>query len=396
VVALGSPVENCGFAGVVTEWKDGQLIWRVLLRNYGRTVQTRNWWSVVDGGRGPVNQITLQPGQLDEVQGAFPADGKTIELVLEGDGFGLDDRLALVKPEPKKIFYRKVGNNDFGEFLGRLMATFNNVEPAPPGPADLELAAYDPALGRFPKGRGLVFLDEGSGPRAKRLFSGMVIAENHPLVDDLNWRGLVCSGSLEILGADGDEVLVWQGSRPPIFLRKLPEGGPPEARLVPEGGRQLVFNFDPRFSNAERLPAFVLLCHRFVESGRAEKVEFEAVNVDTRQRLGLAVDRMGAAVALRPGTPEIPAMQASILRAPADPGFFEVVQGDRPLLRGAAHFADAREADFMGADSFSSVENKVATLATRNSRQDFLTPVWVLLLTGALLGTWYLQGRRVG
>src|SRR5439155_20000734 len=98
----------------------------------------------------------------------------------------------------------------------------------------------------------------------------------HPLIDELNWQGLVCKESLQIPHTASDQVLLWQGPRALVFLQQS------------GATRQLVFNFDVAQSNATRLPAFPILIHRFVESLRDVKVAPESLNAEANQQLRIA------------------------------------------------------------------------------------------------------------
>jgi hypothetical protein len=180
---------------------------------------------------------------------------------------------------------------------------------------------------------------------------------------------LLCRDTAQVPPKAGDRTLVWHGDRPLIFLRET------------SAGAQLVINFDLRISNADRLPAFVLLLHRFAEQARAGKYAAEARNVETNELLAVTVNP-----ALPP--PVLSGESGAVLRAPAFPRFFTVEQGKTTLLTAAAQFGDAREADFRDATSFDGLGNAVNELVERNSQADFLAPVWVLALGLAMIGSW--------
>jgi hypothetical protein len=177
---------------------------------------------------------------------------------------------------------------------------------------------------------------------------------------------------------DSDQVLLWQGERPLLFIRAL------------GAIRTLVVNFDLRRSNADRLPAFVVLLHRFIDTIRAEKVAPEQRNVEINQLLQVAADPAGPAARMVPESTE------GVLRAPDEPGFFRVAQGEKTLLTGAAHFADPREADFRQAASHDSLQPAITKLVERSSQQDFFAPAWALLLGGVMLINWAFVGRSRG
>lgn len=383
LIAIGTPTDNCGFAGLRIE--TGKAVWHALVKNYGATLQRRSWWIEIGGQKSAPEQIALEPGQALALKGSFPGGTQTCTLVLSGDAFSIDDRLPIALPQPKRLKVSAETGTSFSEFFDQLLASAQAIDRIAENDApDLKLAVYSPLSPVLPAGNALVFLKE-PGPRDKFL-AGPVIAENDPLTDGLNWQGLLCKDTLRIPQKPEDRVLLWQDDRPLISVR----GG---------AHRQLLFSFDLDQSNAKRLPAFVILLHRFIESVRSEKIAPETVNVETNQTLRVNADPAGKPVELRAddasGNVTAAPAQAQTLRAPVEPGFFEVKQGSAILLKGAAHFADARTADLRGAESFDSLQNRtIASLAEKNSRQDFLAPVWTLLVAGLLTLNWAWRGRK--
>ena len=371
LLAVGRPIENCGWVGLTV---DDRNTWRALVKNHGGAAQTRTWHIEADGVAGPEAALTLDPGQARTLSGTFPPGKDHCELVLSADEFTLDDRLPIVRPEAKRLTISVQPGTPLDGFFQRLAASVPRADTAP-GPADVRLALAA-AAATPPAGPGILFsVQENEHPE---YLPGELVAENHPLTSGLSWNGLICKRTDPIPPKDGDEVLLWQGERPLLFLR----GG--------RADRTLFVNFDVRQSNADRLPAFVVLLNRFLESIRAEKVAPERLNVETNQLLEIASDP-----ALPP--PRMPGTgEARPLRAPPAPGFFEVVQGEgRPaLLTAAAYFSDAREADFRDAQSVDTLAGEGRRLLERNSQQDFLWPVFALLLGGVCLANWAVTGGR--
>ncbi len=368
ILAVGHPLDNCGWVGVSV---NGDR-WRALVQNHSATSQTRSWHIETESGASAETSLTLAPGQIRTLGGTLPAGKNRCELVLSKDGFALDDRLPLVRPEPKRVALAVNGDKSWDAFFNHLTGSLPDVDVASgTARADIRLEARAPAPAANPaEGRAIIFL---SAPNSTTNLAGEPLAENNPLTAGLVWNGLLCKQTDPFMHQDGDETLVWQGDRPLIFLR----GGRAE--------RSLYVNFDVRQSNADRLPAFVVLLNRFVESIRAEKVSFERRNVETNQALEVAGDQAGPPLGMSGG--------GDASRAPFSPGFFEVRQGDRPLLEGAAHFADARESDFKAAETFDTLEGKSSQMAARNSRDDFLWPVLALALGALFLANWAATGR---
>ena len=224
------------------------------------------------------------------------------------------------------------------------------------------------------------------------------MAENHPLVTGLNWQGLIARESPEIPRGESDTVLVWQGKKPLIFFRTA------------EGRRQLLVNFDFPTSNANRLPAFIVMLHRFVEDLRAKKIAPETANFEIGQEVELAISQgedaadlevIQTAVKLAETTTKtetIPLDRASLLQAPEVPGFFEVRQGEgenQPgvLLLAASHFADTREADLRNAATRSDLTGGDAAMIEQHTERDSRWQIWLLLALAALLASWYFVNR---
>ncbi|MEI8313506.1 MAG: hypothetical protein WCH98_22385, partial [Verrucomicrobiota bacterium] len=269
-------------------------------------------------------------------------------LSLDADHFPLDDSLPMVRPQPKRIGLFREPGTAFEAFFEKFTGS---VADRSPDGRDIALARYDPLLPGIPDGNSIVVVEQPGKPG--KLLSGSIVAENHPLVAGLNWQQLLVSDTFSIPPRDSDDLLLSQGGRPLLLLRHDSKG------------RALLVNFDLRHSNAAQLPSFILMLNRFVESVRAERPDTEVVNVETGQSL------------------------SGDVRAPSAPGFFEL-----PDVRGAAYFADGREADFSAASSADGLSAVTAALRLQNSEQDFLTPLWTLLLLGVCAATWLAVRER--
>lgn len=364
-LAVGHPLDNCGFAGVTVE----DQAWHALIKNYADKPQTRTWHLEAGGTASPPETLTLEPGQTRTLSGLFPPGRDRCELVLSGDDFTLDDRLPIVRPLAKRLALGVQAGTPLDSFFSHFAGSIPDADVTTGnGAADLRLAV-NTAEANTP---GIVCAAQ-EAPAANYLL-GDLVAENHPLTAHLTWNGFLVRDTTSLPRQPGDEVLLWQGERPLLFLR----GG--------ERTRSLLVNFDVRQSNADRLPAFVVLLNRFVETIRATKVAPERRNVEANERL---------AVATAPGQGESTISSGgSVTHAPATPGFFTVSQGNQVLLTGAASFADPREADFRDAGSFDNTDLKSARLVERHSQADLLTPVWALLLGVCGLWSWFATGTK--
>ncbi|MCP5550435.1 MAG: BatA domain-containing protein [Akkermansiaceae bacterium] len=392
LLAVGEPRENVGFAGLeVARNDDGEWIWLALVRNYADTARTRRWFMRAGPGqRTAEREISLAPGEIRTLQGRFPEDSGAAVLHLEPDDFDVDDRLPLLRPEPKP-FSIAVASPVLNEAFSDILASFENLAPPPPdGAPDLALAAYEPLNPAPLPERTIAFVHH---PNAAREFeTGPIVAENHPLMTGLNWQGLIARRSPGIPVRAEDTVLLWQAERALVFLN------------TSGGARQLCFNFDLTTSNAARLPAFVVLLHRFVDGLREAKVAPESKNVETAQALAVAADssaenappleyrREDAATGDRV-TETIPLERATLLRAPDTPGFVEIQQGDALLLRAAVAFADTREADLRNAASRSDLAGVESEVIEEHTDRDAHWRLWLLAGLAALLASWYFLNR---
>lgn len=365
LLAVGHPFDHCGFAGLTVQ----DSHWTVLVRNNGRTEQRRNWWMQAGDQKGAPQILTLPPDGTLALSGSFPAGSSRCELVMDADVFPLDSRMPMLRPQLKRLTVQQdAAPPELVSFFDQFRKSLDRVEaPESLHPANLELAVYDPANPHLPSGPAIVFFT-GPAPANNNL-GGSVTPVGASLASELDWAGLLVPESAGVPGVPGDETLVWQGNRPLLFLRR---NGPATI---------LVVNFDLRASNAGRLPAFVLLLHRFVEEVRAARVESESRNFETNELLAISSDSQRA-------PPVIAGSQDQALRAPTEPGFFQVNQGREKLLEGAAHFADARAADFRQAATIDNLRAETAKTLMQNSQADLFAPAWMLALGLVMAGSW--------
>ncbi|MGH8045971.1 MAG: BatA domain-containing protein, partial [Chthoniobacterales bacterium] len=99
VLAVGEPFDNVGFIGLRVE---GDM-WTALVQNHGTQPQSRSWRIESGGQSGPAAPITLEPGQTRAISGKLPPGMDRCELVLDADRFDSDDRLPIVRPDPKRL-----------------------------------------------------------------------------------------------------------------------------------------------------------------------------------------------------------------------------------------------------------------------------------------------------
>jgi hypothetical protein len=378
LLAVGEAIGNAGFTGVSFATEEGSLVWRALVKNHGMKPIDRTWSIQTSAGSTEPRPLHLEAGSLVTLQAAFPTGAENVRIVLSPDGFPLDDVLPLVAPKPKPISLFAATSPAFTGLSEKLLHALDAAESTTDAAsADLSIASYNPLDPVLPSGNSIVFVEDET--RTGAWLKGGIVAEANPLMDGLNWQSLLARETIQLDRQPSDTVLLWQDKRPLIFLRES------------NGTRQLLFNFDPTLSNAEKQPAFIVLLHRFAEAIRAAKIAPVSENLETGQRL---------TITSAPGIPltitatdanGTPLPQSTILNpqsAISDPGFLTIRQGERTLLNAAVHFGDPREADFSACDSSDLRETNNTATMERHTRPDPLWRIWILALMAALLASW--------
>lgn len=347
-IACGEPLDNAAFVGCTVQ--DGK--WSALIRNFSPRDRTIRWR--IKGEETPWQELSLKAGGLATLEGAFPANSDRIAIELEPDALAIDNLLPIVKPHPK-ILNLSLSTSDENTLGQRISRLAEPVTRDPSQPADVTIATYDPLSPSLPAGNAIIFVQDPSSQQ--KPLTAPLVTENTPLMADLNWQGLRVRNTLGLPFKTTDIPLLWQGTRPLIFLRPTPEG------------RQLILNFDLASSNLTQLPAFPILLHRFLEEIRQTKPTFEARNLDTNQPLTLP--------------------NHSPITTPPTPDFLTIsTPKNTPLLTASAQFLDPSESDLQQAAS--TLHRKPQTPLIENHHQagallDFLLAT---LFTTLLLANW--------
>lgn len=388
-VAIGENTPNCGITGISFETRDGQLIWRAVVRNYSDFTQRRTWYLETESGSSSPREFSLNAGRLTTLQGAFPAGESRCRLVLEKDAFPLDDTLPMVRPAPKPLMVFSTLSQNQTDLSSRMLKSFPNLKAAPnKGAADLVITSTETT----PSSSDLIVFPEDRASNRPYL-TGNIVATKHPLTEGLNWQTLLVRQSITLPHTTSDDVLLWQGNRALIYLREHPQ----------TGNKALVFNFDIRKSNALKQPAAAVLLLRFCEQLRDEKIAPETRITETSEPLELTRTRGEKAPPLVMETlkldgsaltsKELPASTSS-LRAPDTPGFFTITQGEQTLFTSATYFADTREADFSNCAEDAVPATTASTAIDRHTRDDHLWRIWACLTLAAITGAWGFSRSR--
>lgn len=370
VLAVGESKSNVGWSGAEM---NASRQWKTLATNHSDAVQTRQWWVEHELATAPTKStLTLQPHQSVSLSGELPPNLKQAALVMEGDAFALDDRMSLVVPVERPVRVALRAGGESGSLIKRMIEALDGVTFVDATTrADLTLAEIGDEAPT-----DAIYIDS-TAPEGSKLDASLVVAENHSLTRELNWTGLISNKPRALAVLESDSPLLWRGDAVLALQRRTRTA---EGREVV----QLFLNWDLSKSNAHRLPALLVMLHRYVELVRSQLDGERAGNYDLAQSIALPASTTLNQLTLHQGSNAKP----FIGRAPEQPGFFEVKSPTQTLVHGAAQFADAREADLTKAESFDHTEARRSEARERTSESDPLTAVWTLALLGCLLTAW--------
>ena len=394
LLAVGHPVENVGITGLTLSETDGRPVWRAVVTNRGVANHERTWHLEWDQGKRSADAtLRIPAGGMEILSGAMPAGASRLRLVLSPDEFTLDDSYNFLAAEPKPIRFKQQLPEPLKWLTERLARSVPGLtEASPSTPPDLIFAAASD--GRFPLVDGPAVLMSAAGTANAKTLPEPVVAAHYALVAGLSWESLAVQDVPMVPAISGDVVLLWCGQRPLVSLR-------PASASV-SSAQQLVFHFNPTFSNMERLPAAAVLLLRYCEDVRLSIRGTSREQLEPHQAIANllpgnlrekstieTLDLTGKSLATRIISPN----GLAGLRAPDDPCFLRVREGGTTLLDGAVAFADAREGDFRACASRDPQSDPVGD----RSAGDLLTPWWplvILLVLSALLVSWYFTGRE--
>jgi hypothetical protein len=368
------------------------LSWRAFVQNRGTSPQHRAWWIDTPAGRTPARDLEIGVGALSELSGEFPAGIEQCTVVLEADGFTADDRLPLVRPVAKPLAVSVEGEDAAAKFFRKLATGVDGVRVVAPSGATLRLARARADELNTEK-HGGIFWPQADQRESASIMSDPITAERHPLVADLNWQGWIGTGPHGYAASPNDTPLLWQSRWPIVFIS-----------TGPAGARQHRLAFDWDTSNASRLPATVLLLRRFLEAERDAQWAPYAANFDAASPVALTgVPPDGeltltyqAAAGGDPETRVLVASERTGFTAPGRAGFFTVKRGVDLIVRGATQFADARQGDFRGAETFFNDDPAERRAAIeRLTQPDPFRTWWLVALAALALGSWWTRGGGV-
>lgn len=385
VLSVGDSLANVGFAGVQVDREANPPTWKALVRNYSNTPQTREWYLASGNQKTATRSITLEPNENRTLQGRFPEGSDRVFIHVENDKFELDDSAPIIIPKPKAIAVAKVSSPRLEKMMNTMFESLENtVIPTKETGVDVVLSTYDPLSPTETEPVSITLLSQILPVRT--FLKGTIVSTNNPLMQELNWQGLIARSGPSIPSFKDDEVLLWQGDRPLIFLRRSFEKN------------QLFFNFDITTSNADKLPAFIILTHRFVEQVRRRKQAPYAANSELNQpvQINYSFAEDAPELLVTQGTEKswVPINKVRTIKAPKIPEFYKITQGETLLFDGASHFADTREADFSKAETKNDLAEATAGVVTEHTERDGVWRIWLLLLFLVILFSWWFLNRK--
>ncbi len=385
-IGFGKQIENCALSSPSFTQKDGVLFFKVIAKNYGKEVQKRSWWIENPSEKGTAQTIELAPGAQKTLHGKFPEGSERIEIHLSPDDFTEDDLLPLVRPTPPELSVYESVDSAHSWFVHSVEATLKRVRHATVEEhADVAVQSIESSSDSLPNIPAILLSRSAAPGTISR--RQPIIVEQHPLVAHLAWDTLLASPTMLMPFKENDIPLLWQGSTPIVILR---ESNQP----------QLLINFDIARSNADKIPAFVIMIYRFLENQRNSKLTTHSGNIPSDARIWSNALRVTDSLRyqredLQSNPQEIATIAPHALgslKSPSLPGFFALFRNNDRVFLGASYLADSRESDFSRAETFAEESPAQATMSQRY----FQDPAYPLLLFAILCALLWMSWLRWG
>lgn len=380
---VGRSLANVGFVGLSFDLHSENKRWRVFIKNFSnQPAQRQCQWRDLNGTK-ILQKVSLQANALVEIQGLFPEGIDRGWIELEKDDFTLDDAIPIQIPKQDRFilqlkktsiardFFEKWGRSSDGLLLssevpGRRFYVTDYL------PGNDFASPEDPEI--------LIYSKSGSSHKLDTL---PILADQHPLVRDLEWKGLLTGGPGYATLAAGDLPLLWQGEKPLIFLKKKPQGF------------ALFLNFEWQNANAERCPPLIVLLNRYVRWSQEQFQMARSGNFLTESQVSwgkmAAHAQFGRLMNLDASSWTVEKWNGN---APLEPGFFELRDSSKTLFKGAAIFEDSIESDFRHQKTGSILSEYDLQWKERSLEKSASSP-WIILLMILLLATtWMIQTKE--
>lgn len=393
-IGVGRNLSNVGFVGSLYLDSPGRKSWRAAVKNHSSEAQSRILTVSAGGEKKLEKTLEIPAGALVEEEIPSPGAGVECILSLTPDEFTADDILPLVEPQPRPMGVSVEVKGKASEFFRKLVDSMPGLKAVSPAQAGLRIVSagamenirQEKEAAREEKKEGTTenrpeatFLVVSPGESGKKnLLVSPVVAERDSLTEGLSLGGLLSPGVVRSEAPASAQVLYWQGGKP----------------LVWSESDKLVFNWPWDESNADRLPAVVLLIRRYWENVRQNQPGTAVVNVPLDALLN-APEAEEMRVKAVPFTKEVKAPVSSPCRAPDVPSYFRLMKGEQEVLSGSAFFDDVRQGNFSVCAPFViDLQGAVREAREQMALPDPLVPLWIALMIGALLWSWWPERRK--
>lgn len=363
----GRPLDNAGFAGIIPVEGSGTARWRIAVKNNGSAPLQSAVTIHTENGHPPARQpLHLNPGAVTEFEYTLPPECGKAMLLLPPDAFPADDTLLLVRTIPKPVTVRMDMPEKAQETFQKVMNGLPGFTPAPADTtASLRLLTEKAEDARQPGGPAIMLADSG------RPSSGTITAEQHPLTDGLNWSGLLVPSIGAMVPGEKSSVLLWQGEAPLAWVEK----------------DLLFLNWPWEKSNADRVPAPLLMIRRFMQSVQENLPGTRYGNLPGGTLLSVPVG--GKLIQAMPGGERRESVFSG--RLPGETSYVEIFPPGTettPLFQGSVWFSDARMGDFSHCSTFDTGLPPSHEETLRHMRHDPLASLWLALALLALVVSW--------
>ena len=366
VVSLGTPLPNVGISGIqVSEVRNGRATLRVGVVNPSEEPGERMLVAEVNGQEISRSAVSLGAGAMQTVEIPLTGGGRGVLRLEPGDVYPVDDQWPFVTPQPKPLTVSVFTRGPVADWSQRILGAVPGGSLGTGGQMEIRVSK-----GRSVGSEAAGDLQFVSGEATHPL--NRVLPEAHPLVEGLNWEGLLVEPFAGFTPLPSDVVLLWMGEHPLVVLRPRNDGV------------SLLYLFDPETGNALRNGSLALLTHRFM-SGVQEGLEApSAFNVITGQSLEIPEGTLGFETL--EGTPV--EVNRAAGKWPMVPGWGRVTREETVQLEVGVANGEVEEGDFRKARPRGLSDEVVLEQRRQHEERDLLFPVWAGLLGLALLGSW--------
>lgn len=367
---IGRPLDNVGFAGITRQEQSAVPRWRIAIRNNASSPQERQL-TIRHSGQESVKPIRLNPKAISEFEVELPAGVDSMEVLLTPDTFEEDDTLFLVRPEPHPVAYSISLKDPATATTFRKLAQgipgFHQASP--PAQPQFSFTATGKTLSlQQIASPSVVLATETSAPVQVE----QVTAEKHPLTDGLGWGALLIPGPGSLVLEPEDTVLLWYGTTPLAWLH----------------GTRLILNWQWEKSNADRIPAPLLMIRRFMETVREAAPGTLRDNVPSGTRMNfpfgsrMTITQKNGGV-IHENFKGVSPSTACLMKLDSARG-----KDTPPLFQGSVWFADAEQSDFSRCSAFEQIIGKDSSQAENMFTPDPFVTLWIFLAGCCMLASW--------